>query len=336
MRGHRIVLIDESHNLRNRQGKRYRAIREYIDKNDSKCILLSATPYNKTYQDLSNQLRLFVSEDEDLGIRPEQLIRQVGETEFLRKHQASLRSIGAFEQSEHADDWRELMRLYLVRRTRSFIQANYAQEDKRGRKHLLFADGSRAAFPSRVPNIRRRRARQGGIAGRPARGLLLFGVFTWRCHPRHLRPRARASGVLRDVHRRVQSAMEKEFLTFVLRGSASVIVCPARGIGRMRLPAAWRAPLERGRMLLLSCFDDKVRRPTRQTVAVRNALVAELGTCLLVPHAEPEGKVEQLCLAASVQNKQVFTLASAGSRLTEQGATKLRIEKLPSMFVATR
>ena len=151
MRRYRIVLIDESHNLRNRQGRRYRAIREYIDKNDSKCILLSATPYNKTYKDLSSQLRLFVSQDEDLGIRPEKLLRELGETEFIRKHQASPRSIAAFEQSEYAEDWRELMRLYLVRRTRSFVQANYAQVDERGRKLLLFADGGQAAFPSRVP-----------------------------------------------------------------------------------------------------------------------------------------------------------------------------------------
>ena len=151
IRRYRIVLIDESHNLRNRAGKRYRAILEYIEKNDSKCILLSATPYNKTYQDLSSQLRLFVDESEDLGIRPERLLREVGETEFIRRHQASPRSIAAFEHSEHAEDWRELMRLYLVRRTRSFIQANYAQTDRRGRKHLLFADGTQAAFPSRVP-----------------------------------------------------------------------------------------------------------------------------------------------------------------------------------------
>ena len=151
LRRYRIVLIDESHNLRNREGKRYRAIREYIDKNDSKCILLSATPYNKTYKDLSSQLRLFVGEDEDLGIRPERLIRQIGETTFLRKHQASPRSIAAFEQSEHTDDWRDLMRLYLVRRTRSFIQDNYAKTDAKGRKYLPFPDGSRQAFPSRVP-----------------------------------------------------------------------------------------------------------------------------------------------------------------------------------------
>ena len=78
LRRFRLMIIDESHNLRNREGKRYRAIQEYIRKNDSKCILLSATPYNKTYLDLSSQLRLFVPEDEDLGIRPERLLRGNG------------------------------------------------------------------------------------------------------------------------------------------------------------------------------------------------------------------------------------------------------------------
>ena len=129
LRRYRLVIIDESHNLRNREGKRYRAIREYIWENDSKCILLSATPYNKTYLDLSSQLRLFVPEDEDLGIRPERMLQEIGETEFIRRHQASVRSLSAFEKSEYADDWRELMRLYLVRRTRSFICTHYADKD---------------------------------------------------------------------------------------------------------------------------------------------------------------------------------------------------------------
>ena len=52
LRRYRVVLIDESHNLRNREGKRYRAVQEYIYENESKCILLSATPYNKSYLDL--------------------------------------------------------------------------------------------------------------------------------------------------------------------------------------------------------------------------------------------------------------------------------------------
>ena len=126
---YRLVLIDESHNLRNREGKRYRVIRDYINRNESKVILLSATPYNKTYLDLASQLRLFIAEDADIGIRPETLLREIGETEFIRRYQCAVRTLAAFEKSEYADDWRELMRLYLVRRTRSFIQDNYAETD---------------------------------------------------------------------------------------------------------------------------------------------------------------------------------------------------------------
>ena len=156
LRRYRLVLIDESHNLRNRGGRRYRAIQEYVRENDSKCILLSATPYNKTYLDLSSQLRLFVPEAEDLGVRPERLLKELGETEFMRRHQAPVRSLAAFEKSEHADDWRDLMRLYLVRRTRGFVQDNYAAADPAdGRRYLTFEDGARSYFPTRTPKTLR-------------------------------------------------------------------------------------------------------------------------------------------------------------------------------------
>ena len=79
---YRLVLIDESHNLRNREGKRFRVIRDYIERNESKVILLSATPYNESYLDLASQLRLFLAEDRDIGIRQEALLREIGENEF--------------------------------------------------------------------------------------------------------------------------------------------------------------------------------------------------------------------------------------------------------------
>ncbi|MDE2717470.1 MAG: helicase-related protein, partial [Chloroflexota bacterium] len=152
LRRYRLVVIDESHNLRNREGRRYRSIQEYVRANGSKCMLLSATPYNKTYLDLSSQLRIFVEDDQDLGIRPERLLREMGEVEFSSRHQASPRTLAAFDFSEHADDWRDLMRLYLVRRTRSFIRDNYAEtEQDTGRKFLIYADGSKSFFPTRVP-----------------------------------------------------------------------------------------------------------------------------------------------------------------------------------------
>lgn len=149
---YRLILIDESHNLRNSEGRRHRAIQEYIEKNTSKAILLSGTPYNKTYLDLSSQLRLFVPLDADLGIRPERLIRDIGIDEFNRRYQCSPKSLAAFERSIHADDWRDLMRLYLLRRTRGFIKENYAETDtSNGRKYLTFDTGERFYFPDRVP-----------------------------------------------------------------------------------------------------------------------------------------------------------------------------------------
>ena len=150
----RLVMIDESHNLRNREGKRYAAIRDFIEQSGSRCILLTATPYNKTYLDLSAQLRLFVPEDKDLGMKPEELIRQLGnEMEFRRKHpQTPVRSLAAFEKSESSDDWQQLMSHYMIRRTRSFIKNTYAEQDPDDeRYYLTFPDGSRSYFPLRRP-----------------------------------------------------------------------------------------------------------------------------------------------------------------------------------------
>lgn len=152
LRRYRLVVIDESHNLRNRDGKIYKAIADYIHRNNSKVVLLSATPYNKSYADLSGQLALFIDDEEDLGISPERYIREIGgQHEFMARFQKSPRSLAAFNKSSHADDWRELMRLFLVRRTRGFIKRYYSIfDDEKQRYYLEFANGNRNYFPDRV------------------------------------------------------------------------------------------------------------------------------------------------------------------------------------------
>ncbi|AMA10695.1 helicase-related protein [Picosynechococcus sp. PCC 73109] len=147
----RLVLIDESHNLRNREGKRYQAIKEYMDQSGARCIMLTATPYNKGYLDLSSQLRLFLREEADLGIKPEAYIRELGgEMQFRRRHQAPVRSLMAFEHSDEPEDWQQLMSRYMVRRTRGFIKNTYAKQDERG-SYLEFPNGDKFYFPIRRP-----------------------------------------------------------------------------------------------------------------------------------------------------------------------------------------
>ena len=153
-RRYRLVIIDESHNLRNRETKRYAQIHDYLRDNDSRVILLTATPYNKQFTDIGNQLRLFVEADADLGIRPEDYIHSLGGIDYFRsQHPVALStSLAAFEHSEAVDDWRELMRMFMVRRTRSHIKQNYAEFDQqRLQYYLTFDDGTRFYFPHRKP-----------------------------------------------------------------------------------------------------------------------------------------------------------------------------------------
>jgi superfamily II DNA or RNA helicase len=153
LKTYKLVLIDESHNLRNREGRRYKAIAEYIRLCDSRVILLTATPYNKTLTDLSSQLRLFIDERANLGIRPEHFMRKKGmsDAQFERQYQCPTHSIQALEKSDELDDWRELMRLYMVRRTRGFIIDNHASTDAKGRKFITDRNNERRYFPTRMP-----------------------------------------------------------------------------------------------------------------------------------------------------------------------------------------
>lgn len=154
-RYYRLIIIDESHNLRNgAKGKRYNNIKKLIDRQDSNVLLLTATPYNKDFSDLANQLRLFIDDDQDLGMRPEAYIRRLGgERQFMQTHSETfIRSIAAFDKSDCVEDWNELMKLFLVRRTRTFIKENYAKTDPgNGRKYLEFPDKTRSYFPDRIP-----------------------------------------------------------------------------------------------------------------------------------------------------------------------------------------
>jgi len=134
-----------------------------------------------------------------------------------------------------------------------------------------------------------------------------------------------------------QSPMEKEFLDLLLRGAASVVICPARGLGNMRIPKGWKKPLDEGRLLLLSFFDDNIRRPTTTIAARRNAYVATLADRLFIAHAEKGGKTGKLCKDALARGKPVLTLDSPDNTpLIELGALpvsfdnpQLLLSKLP-------
>jgi hypothetical protein len=117
------------------------------------------------------------------------------------------------------------------------------------------------------------------------------------------------------------SPIEKDCLDILLKGTLPIVVCPARSIARMRIPAPWITLIDTGRMLVLSPFDENQKRPTITTANQRNHLVAKLGGKFLVPFAEAENKTAQLARDIIRSGKPVYTLTSEKNlSLIQRGA----------------
>ena len=148
LRRYAFAIIDESHTLRHNDRRDYKALQDYLGANDCKTLLLTATPYNLRFLDVANQLALYVSEDDDLGISPTNAL--AADPTLRDNVDGKITTLAAFRRSEDPDDWKRLMSEHLVRRTRSFIQKNYAHHDETGHDYLEFSDGRRFTFPTRV------------------------------------------------------------------------------------------------------------------------------------------------------------------------------------------
>jgi predicted Rossmann fold nucleotide-binding protein DprA/Smf involved in DNA uptake len=130
------------------------------------------------------------------------------------------------------------------------------------------------------------------------------------------------------------SPMEKECLDLLLRGRQPVVVCPARSIDGMRLPAAWTEPLAEDRLLILSPFAARQRRITAERAGIRNRLIGAIADAVLVPRAAPGSETEQLALTLLASGKRLFALAHEDHQpLLEAGAIAVDAE---SVVAATR
>lgn len=103
------------------------------------------------------------------------------------------------------------------------------------------------------------------------------------------------------------SRLEREYLELLLRYRSSVVVCPARAIGSMRLPGSWRRAMDAGHLALASATDPRNRRVTAATAAERNRLVLRLAHALLVVHAPISSRTFAHAAMAIDAGLEVFT-----------------------------
>jgi len=141
-----FVLVDESHDFRNRDIQRYRLLEEFLS-SGKKCCFLTATPRNKSAWDIYHQIKLFHPDDAtDLPIDPPNL------REYFR----------LVERGER--DLPDLLGNILLRRTRNHILRWYGHDSETGkpvdashfdsylsgeRKAYVLVDDRRQFFPKR-------------------------------------------------------------------------------------------------------------------------------------------------------------------------------------------
>lgn len=104
------------------------------------------------------------------------------------------------------------------------------------------------------------------------------------------------------------SPIEKDCLKFLLRGRQPVIICPARGIERMRLPREWQEPLAEGRLLLLSPFPASDRRVTAPLAQRRNEFVRTIADAILVVHASERSRTMEVCTTTIEQGTPLWVI----------------------------
>ena len=90
------------------------------------------------------------------------------------------------------------------------------------------------------------------------------------------------------------SPLEKECLRILLRGRQPVILCPARGLEGMRLPADLKKPLTDDRLLVLSPFSASEKRVTKYLAMDRNRFVVALADEVVFAHIAPGGQLDKL------------------------------------------
>jgi predicted Rossmann fold nucleotide-binding protein DprA/Smf involved in DNA uptake len=126
----------------------------------------------------------------------------------------------------------------------------------------------------------------GPVALLAARRTALFcsartpGDTILRAHDTARRLRDEGATVISGFH----SPIEQECLRILLRGKQPIILCPARAIAGMRVPAECRTAFDAGRVLFLSPFINSAKRVTRDAALRRNEIVAALADQVFIAH----------------------------------------------------
>lgn len=122
------------------------------------------------------------------------------------------------------------------------------------------------------------------------------------------------------------SPMEQECLRILLRSPHPVIWCLARGLYRQipTTPVDCRPAVAEGRLVMVTPFPVTVRHITTKTATIRNRMVVDMASVVIVAHAAPGSKMETLCRDLLAAGKPLYTFDHpTNATLIEAGAKRM-------------
>jgi len=89
------------------------------------------------------------------------------------------------------------------------------------------------------------------------------------------------------------SQIEKDVFEILLKGEQPLVVVLPRGL-KKRWDKKWIENAEKGRLLIVSPFDQEVTRVTRETAIKKNETILSLSEQITIGYKSPNGQLDKL------------------------------------------
>ncbi len=89
------------------------------------------------------------------------------------------------------------------------------------------------------------------------------------------------------------SKIEKDVFHYLKKGNQPIIIVLARGMYK-KIPEEFKKLLEQERLLIISPFEQKVKRITQKTALIRNKVIIEISDELIIPYVSKNGLLAKL------------------------------------------
>ncbi len=110
-----------------------------------------------------------------------------------------------------------------------------------------------------------------------------------KCYDWAIEQRENGNCVISGFH----SKIEKDVLHYLLKGEQPIILVLARGL-KEKLGPEFKKPLEQGRLLIITPFENTVKRITIETAETRNKLMINLADSITVGYVTEGGQLDTL------------------------------------------